>query len=312
MTELEALLNPEMEALLRELSARPRSLFLRADRRAAFRAVRSRTEEPISAMAVSDALERELVSVHRAELAEILRQACRTRLLEGEREKLFIMRYRSTNERVDPVPLADVRKRLGQASGAGMGEPWAGAIAAIQKALAPEDPEQVSVLDLAALGQRLVPGDAWRVCSAMASFANNDPGAAVELARAVLDGWPEKENARRACEILASVAARRGEYPCALKHQAAATSVGGRYTLGALNTIRFALQAGDSQAVVQASGELECLDAAALELVAESSAASLCARRCGEWTPSEQSKRLATAIGPELGQVARRVAHEYL
>ena len=98
MPDSDRLATPELEVLLNELATRPRSIFLRADRKAAFRSLRSATEEHVSGFAVPDALERELIRVHRAELAEIVYQAIRTQLLEGARERLFIMHYRGVNE----------------------------------------------------------------------------------------------------------------------------------------------------------------------------------------------------------------------
>lgn len=310
MTELEALLTPELEALLRELASRPRSVFLRADRRAAFRAVRSRTEEPVSAMAVSDALERELISVHRAELAEILRQACRTRLLEGEREKLFIMRYRSTNERVDPVPLAKVRERL--ASGAGMDEPWGGAMTAIQRALTPENPEDVSVLDLAALGQRLVPGDFWRVSCGLWHMARGEHATSTDLAQSVLDGWPEKESALRACEILASAYAHCMEYGRALALQSHASQFYGDYSQGLMNELRLAFQCGDAGSALHSSRRIDASLADADDIVQASSDACWALRHAGAWTPSVASARVVRQLDSKLGPVSRRLSLEFL
>ena len=134
-----------------------------------------------------------------------------------------------------------------------MEEPWAGAIAALQRALAPEDPERISVLDLAALGQRLEPRGAWKSMSAMAYFVDGKHDAACRLARTVLDGWPEPEQALRALEMLALAKALGGDPGRALSLQQQACSLREEYPLGHANRFGFALLAGRDLEATEAS-----------------------------------------------------------
>jgi len=299
---------PELEQLLTELAARPRSIFLRADRKAAFRSLRSNTEERVSGFAVPDVLERELVRVHRAELAEIVHQAIRTRLLEGARERLFIMHYRGANERAQATGLAEVRNRLHATAGAAMDEPWAGAIAALQRALAPEDPESISVLDLAALGQRLEPREAWRVNSALWYLAHDEHDSACTLARKVLDGWPSTESALRALEILAITEASHGDPTKALRIQEHACALREDYPVGQANRFLFAVQSGRDAEASDASELLEGLVEPEHDLIRGFVLAVAQRRRSGTWVPTRYAPHTVRKCESGIGRVARRLA----
>jgi len=308
MTDSRTHAAPELEHLLTELAARPRSIFLRADRKAAFRALRSGTEERVSGFAVPDVLERELVRVHRAELAEIVHQAIRTRLLDGARERMFIMHYRGANERAEATGLADIRTRLRAATATTLDEPWAGAIAALQRAVSPEDPEGLSVLDLAALGQRLEAREAWRVNSALWYLAQEEHDAACALARRVLDGWPSTESALRTFEILAIAEASHGDPTKALGVQEKACALREDYPVGQANRFLFAIQSGREAEASDASELLERLVEPEHDLIRGFVLAVAQRRRSGTWVPTRYAPRTVRRLESGIGRVARRLA----
>ncbi|MBK7644443.1 MAG: hypothetical protein IPJ19_15605 [Planctomycetes bacterium] len=308
MADSEQLVDPELEGLLREFSTRPRSVFLRSSRKDAMRILRSSTNEPLSALAVPDALERELITVHRAELAEILKQACRNKLLKGERERLFVMRYRTANERVEPVPIQGLRDRFALADARNPGEPWAGATDAIERALFPQASAEPSVLELAALGERLVPGDSWRVMTAIDQLANGNVEAVRPLCSAVLDGCADVESSLRALETIAMSEAIKQSPSRALEAQSSACAIKGDYPLGHINLFLFAV---DKRTALGAADRLEESIAPDHPLVLELSAAS---RR--RWTgncgaPRAAARVLANELKPAIGQVGGRLASAF-
>jgi hypothetical protein len=312
VVDVEQLVDPELEGLLRELGSRPRSVFLRRSRKEAMRVLRSRTTEPISSMAVSDALERELLTVHRAELAEILKQACRTKLLEGEREKLFIMHYRTATERVDALPLKTISARHGRAQDAGVAEPWIGGVPVLGGLLSPQGLHGASVLDLSALGQRIQPRDTWRVISAMSLLATGGEHAASDISRTVLNGWPETEDALRALEILAMSEATAGNPSTARELQEAACALKENYPLGKINVFLYAVLAGNEAAAICAARDLEGALQEGDPLVDELSHASGARWKLNSGAPTPAAARLASKLQPRIGSVARRLTRVFL
>jgi hypothetical protein len=309
VVDVEQLVDPELEGLLRELGSRPRSVFLRSSRKDALRMLRSRTTQGVGALAVPDALERELVTVHRAELAEILKEACRTKLLEGKREKLFVMRYRTATERVDPVPMGRISEQLERAISSGIADPWTGAMSSIRSALSVRSEQELSVLDLAALGQKLQPGDTWRVMSAMSFLAKGDEGSAREMSKVVLDGWPETENALRVLEILAIMEVFDGDPERALEIQERACTLKEDYVIGQMNRLVHAIFLGQERPALDASARLDDLLEPDHPMIAETNKANLSRWRGGEGTPSAEVARFARVLESKLGHVGRRIAH---
>jgi len=311
VVDVEQLVDPELEGLLRELASRPRSVFLRSSRKDAMRVLRSRTTEPLSGMAVSDALERELVTVHRAELAEILKQACRTKLLEGEREKLFVMRYRTATDRVDPVPMSKIRSRLACAVGAGPAQPWEDAMTAVGTVVSPQHLGVSTVLELAAVGQQLQPGDTWRVLAAFHLNSHKSPGSAKTLALSVLNGQPGTTEALQALEMLSVSASLEGCVEQALVYLEEAITLTGSYALAELNRLRCSLIVLDERRVLDASSRLDSMLSADHPLVVQSCAASKAQRQMGEWTPRSDAFQLSLKLESRLGDVAREVSRVF-
>lgn len=307
MVDVEQLVDPELEGLLRELGSRPRSVFLRSSRKDAMRVLRSRTTQGISPLAVSDTLERELVTAHREELAEILKQACRTKLLEGEREKLFVLPYRTSRERVDPVPLADIGRRHEKARTTVVPNSPPNTCAPMQSVSFLRDMAQVPVPELAALGQRLLPGDRWRVLTAMSELAVGSAVTALQMSRAVLDGWPHTDDALRALEIAAITRALGGDPAGALEIQDQACGLLYDYPVGHANRLRYSLLSLQVRTAMQSAARLEELLDVHHPLVEHVNETNKIRWRSGEAAPSTAVRGLAQQLQGSLGPVARRL-----
>jgi hypothetical protein len=311
VVDVEQLVDPELEGLLRELGSRPRSVFLRTSRKDAMRVLRSRTTQGVSPMAVPDALERELVTAHREELAEILKQACRTRLLEGEREKLVMMPYKGVRERHQPTPLHELRHSLEQSAQCGRVDSLMGDAECLLGALSSNTMEGMSVLELAALGQRIQPSDTWRLLSAISFAASKQFTPALGLAREVMDGWPRAEDAVRALEVLALYEGVEGSPRRALEYQDQACSILGEYPIGEINRLRYSVLALDKRGALDSSERLSAMMTPEHPLLLQSYEANLVRRRQGYWTPSPDAVRLAVTLEAKLGEVAREVSRVF-
>ena len=311
MVDVEQLVDPELEGLLRELGSRPRSVFLRSSRKDAMRVLRSRTTDGVSALAVPDSLERELVTVHRAELAEILKQACRTKLLEGERERLFMMPYKRSDERHTPTTRAALEARLDRAERSSSEPETDDFTSARPDAPSPRGLLSLPVLELVALGQRIQPSDTWRLMSAISFIANRMTDAARELAQAVLLGWPGDNDALRALEIAALARCLEGRPDVALELQDRACSIAGDYPIGAINRLRYALLAVEEERAVDASARLDALVPPDHALVPQTCSANKARKEAGDWVPSHGAVQLATRLAPRFGPVAREVSRVF-
>ena len=330
MVDVEQLVDPELEGLLRELGSRPRSVFLRSSRKYAGtrysgwqiqknartvageidRATREVTEG-VSALAIPDSLERELVTVHRAELAEILKQACRTRLLEGERERLFMMPYKRRDERHTPTILAALQAQPNRAERIASESAMDDFTNATSDATSPRRFLALPVLELVAIGERIQPSDTWRLMAAISFIANRMSDPARELAHAVLRGWPSDNDALRALEIAALAECMEGRPDVALELQDRACSIGGDYPIGAINRLRYALLAVKEERAVDASDRLDASIPSDHALVPQTCSANRARKEAGEWTPSQGAVELARRLSPRLGPVAREVSRVF-
>jgi hypothetical protein len=157
------LFEPELEQLIREIAADPRSHLLRIPRPAAIRSLHSRERE-VSANATGLTLaERELVRVYRCEAAKLLREACVMRVMNHPEGKTWLvshltpvrqLRLRDTDDwsRRAQATLADATAHRGGLDG----------IELIETCVSHPDATAVSVAELAAASLRLEPADpAW-------------------------------------------------------------------------------------------------------------------------------------------------------
>lgn len=308
MVDVEQLVDPELEGLLRELASRPRSVFLRTSRKDALRILQARSPEPVSAMSVSDALERELVVAHREELAEILKQACRTRLVTGERERMFNMPFGPSGQRIAVETEDATRMRMVRASNQSTHEPWQGAHAILVHALV--GGRQGSPIPyLASLGHRLAPRDDWSIITAISQVASGDLMAAREGATCVLGGAPDEGCRFRALELLALHEASKGSPVKALEYQEEALDVAGDYVLGQMNRMRYGLLALREGAARDAAARLEQMMEPEHPLLVASCRANAQRRSEGAWAPCPQASHLAATMSDTLGPVGRRIAH---
>jgi hypothetical protein len=311
VVDVEQLVDPELEGLLRELGSRPRSVFLRTSRKDAMRVLRSRTTQGVGPMAVPDALERELVTAHREELAEILKQACRTRLLEGERERLVMMPYKGVRERHQPTPVHELRRRLQQSAQREREDSLVGDAECLHSALSSNGRGDMPVLELAALGQRIQPSDTWRLLSAISFAASKEFTPALALAREVMHGWPREEDAVRALEVLALYEGVEGSPSRALEYQDQACSVLGEYPIGEINRLRYSLLALQERRALDSSERLGAMMTPEHPLLLQSYEANMVRRRQGYWTPSTDAVRLAITLEAKLSNVAREVSRVF-
>jgi tetratricopeptide (TPR) repeat protein len=107
----EPMVGPELDALLREVAADSNAGLLLIEPRLAVRAALEDDAHVHRFATGLTSAERELVTVHREELAHLLRQACVMRLFAHPKAKTYTIRQITRELRHEPLELADFRAR---------------------------------------------------------------------------------------------------------------------------------------------------------------------------------------------------------
>jgi hypothetical protein len=172
-----ALLSPEIEGLLRELAADPRSELLRVPRPARIVPFL----EGDCAIGADDSslrsLERHLLRVHRDELAALLLLACEHALLKWPQPPYHVVRFQSPRRLRDPLVedewSADMRHAVGFAD--------VSAADVLLRMIHLPSSSWPSVSELASLSHKIVPGDRARIFAGIGLVYAGRPRTALRL-----------------------------------------------------------------------------------------------------------------------------------
>jgi hypothetical protein len=207
------LFEPEIEGLLREIAADPRSTLLRVDRPAVVRGLFDRGL-PIRAHATGlTSAERHLLQVHRAELAFMLRQACVSKLYAHPEAKFRLIRNVAPGVRVEAPPPSHWRRNLGHELRIARadGIEFEG-IELLQSCVAADGFARASVAQLAAASIRLEPTDQARIYSAVALMFDGDDRTAVDVFHRVIDATSSRRMQACAWTEIGDAANRQGRF----------------------------------------------------------------------------------------------------
>jgi hypothetical protein len=187
MTAEPKVFDPEVEALLREIAADPNSSLLRVTRPQAVKGLFERTERVSPGMTGLSSAERHLVQVHRNEVAHLLREVCRWRMLNDPASKRDLAPYPGAGdtEGADVQELGHAVRRLEEDE---EGESDATSYSALQliKQCVVGPSKGVHVSSLASASHRLEPHDANRIYIGLDLTFRGKPHAALRVYRALL------------------------------------------------------------------------------------------------------------------------------
>jgi hypothetical protein len=175
-------LDPQVEEVLRRVATEPGSALLRVPRPSSIKGFFDRQHAVgIAASGLSSA-ERQLVQAHRSDVARLLREACRMKLLSGPEGPVNVSPFRSIQEphvRLDPEALAREARRQASAdkSLTDMDPCWSLIEACVR------DPRggSPSVLQLAEASLRLEPTDEARIMAALELTQHGSPESATRI-----------------------------------------------------------------------------------------------------------------------------------
>lgn len=189
----QARIDPRVEEILREIASDPRSSLLRVPRP---RVARELFATPARASATSaglSAAERELLRVHRAEVASLLKEACKRRLAGEARSRDFLSRRLGTDREVEIIEQAELVARARALRSADLSlahDPLddLDPLGLLERAITDRAGQAPSITQLALASLRLEPEDSTRICLGLDLVFSSQPSTGLEVLARVLDG----------------------------------------------------------------------------------------------------------------------------
>lgn len=300
-------LDPEFEEILRKVASDPGSALLRVPRPQRIRGLFERVE-PATALSTSwTKYERHLVQVYRAEMADLLRQACRIKLFDASRSRWHSSPRRTPDQRrAEPSELAkDVARSAVEPLES---EEFRNARALLEQCVTDFRGLEPSVADLAEASLRLEARDEARVMAALDYAQRDMPRAAIQILERVIAELPRSEILMCAWNNLGMAWSMLQETGKAFEsHVEGCSIVADRAELW-MNRLLFGIQLGLAEDVRRSARTLDDLISEDDPLIEWYAADRAEQRRNGVWTPSRESleMRIGSMLGP--GSASRRIA----
>jgi len=313
MTPEPMLLEPEIEELLREVAADPDSSLLRVPRS---KAVPTLYEDRPAVGPATDGLsaaEKEILRVHRLEVAWLLRQVCLLKLVEGNRNRPYVGRYLNPRTRASLIRPRTIDAGCEELATTLTGdEHCIMAQALLKRAVANPASEQPTILDLAAVAHRLQPSSMARVLASQDLLLGGSPRTALALLNAVLPFHPFTSIGVSAWHTIGLAHLRLGHLGLAHEAYQTASNADKERPSVWMDRMALALQVGDTSDTVRAAqhlGELVTVDHEEVEWFVDS---RIQRRRTGDWQPTPEASRLVLGLQNQVGSVGRRIAHVFM
>lgn len=295
---------PEVEAILREVAADPRSSLLKVSRPTHLRGLFERYPSVGPQTAGLTATEKHLLQVHRNEVARLLGDVCRSRLIATDGLRI------STSLTVDkdvPIYTEDELRRRAEELREAEAVKELRVEQLLERCVSGDARHRPSVAELAAAMARVEPSNAARVLAGLDLTARGKPRAALDLYQVVLARYPGSEmesltwdNAAHAWDLL-------GREEVAFQASTRASedndSVVPRFV-----SVFLALHlelANQAQDLAKEINELVAPNHRTVEWYVSSVRSGLAGRA---WHPTRQSQRLALMIRDSAGGAAGRIA----
>ena len=320
-------LDPEFEAVLQEVAARPNSILLKVPRpRMVRRLMTSRSVISPLSSGFSHA-ERELATVWRSEIAWLLREACVWELIHSSREGAVYSPFRTPDSRRVPLDAAGIGSRLpalerGQAAPRGeevsRGTPDGSSarahrgIALLHRAVSGDDALRPSVAEMATVSHMIEPSQEGRILAAIDFLRGALPWTALRVIQGLFHEPMPDSRRTQLWQCGAVARAHGGDLPGAFDAAQRACRTRGRSFLDDMNVLVFAISLGDDRAAKHAAsrldGELPADHAAVDRTVWHLSGL----RANGRWQPPSTGVELARRRQDQLGPVGWRIANAFL
>jgi len=305
-------IDPEVEEILRTIAADPGSSLLRVPRPQRVMAFFDRGRGVSSVAAGLTSAERHLVRSYRSDVAWLLRESCRMKLIDGPKGQLHISPFRSAREehrRWKPEVLsARIREnRLEKCIQAELDSGWR----LLDHCVEAPYGDTPSVTQLAEASLRLEATDEARIMAALDLTTGGAPKAGIRILAHVLEEPSANSVAICARGNIGMAHSFLGEIPLALKHYSAACSLGGECINQSMNRLFFGIQLGNIEEARAASLMMEAAASESLAAVALFADNRGILRLRGTWTPSSESREAVRRLGRYFGPASRRIARVF-
>jgi hypothetical protein len=312
MSADQAFLEPEVDALLREAAADPRSILLRVERKRAVPLLFSDESDVGPMTAGLAAIDRHLLAVHRSEVAELLRKVCLLRLMNGPRGRACVNRRPMVRGELRSPRLPDLRQQAEfEQESQPSTELAATGLDLVMQVLSDPAREEPRVYELAAVSHRLQPTQEAQVLGAMDLSQRESPTTAVRLLLRVLNDRPSVATAGCVCNNLGFAWNELGDLRKAFEALGEAMRFSEELALTRLNRLALGIQLGDECAALDANRELDSLIAADHPAVTAFVETALLARNSHRWSPTYEATTLVKMIRDQLGEAGRRIADAF-
>jgi hypothetical protein len=307
------LLDPEVEGLLREVAADPHSSLLRVPRGKAVPALYEDQPAAGPATAGLSAAEREILRVHRFEVACLLMEACLLKLVQGSDTRMYVSKFVTATVTRAPIHREDLLRGLRSHTTGEPGTMEVGdSMVLLARVVADCDAGVPTIAELAASAHRLQPSNRSRVLAAQDMAIHQSPRAALLLLRTVLGATPSSSIQLSAWSAIGLACLDLGDHHSAQIAYKNASQLDTSRPGTWMDRLAVGLQVGDVRDVTNTSHHLSIIlrqDIAALEWYVVSRAHR---RRVGQWTPTAAASQLAASIRENVDTPARRICDVFV
>ena len=299
------LMDPEVEGILREIAADPRSRLLRVDRPGLFSAILDHDPRISSFAAGLTAAERHLLDVHRAEVAWLLREACLMKFYGDVDYAMWVDETlpKQGSRRISTIAQWNRRKEAELALDED--ESVGDAYDLVRRCF--ESRAALSVTQLASMALRLEPRDNARLYIAFDLLFTRQVDASRRILLDLFESPPSLANAAAAHEALALGYAIQGDRGAALKHSRYGTELELDSCEPPMNWVLNALLLEDLDELVRASFRLNEVAGREHPSVQSFVRRIEVQNELGMLTPSPRARSLAQEHGDALAPAARRI-----
>lgn len=309
MSSEPTLLDPDFEALLRDVAADPRSSLLRVERPRMLPELFDTHASITSQKAGLTSAERHLVQVHRGEVAWLLRQACLIKLIEGPRHRRYVSPYSGPGKKVQLLSGTDMARNVREREECSDDLECLSALELLNRCVADRAGEEPEVSELATASLRLEGSDQARLMVGLDLTNGGAPRSALRVLAHFVEGSLPDEQIAISFEYVGraftSIEATREAFN-AYKHS---TDTRAARVWSHFSRLVFSLQLGmKSEALLaddQLSDRVSHQDPAVdwyVRVLSEQ-------RRGNEWHPTVAGAHLATELQESLSSVGRKIAN---
>ncbi len=307
------MISAELEGLLREVAADPRAKLLAVPHAEALAGLLERASSASPSRAGLAVAERELLVVHRDELADVLRRACLTRFHNDPSIPVHANRFRTVDEEfdVDTPERWQARARDFLATHGQMGQGLDG-IDLLETCVGSPRGPRPSITQIARASLRLAPSDVAEAYVGLDLALTGQPELGSRIMRQLLSRRPERVVASCIWENIAGASSQLGDDEGCVGPFEKALEIAPERPSAAIGWLVYAMKAGRMDAARRASRRLDELANDADTVVRELE--KWYSRRFEElgFEPGKATIDVARAVADAGGAATRRICSVFL